>query len=124
MAEESDLEKTEQPTGRRLEQAQEKGQVPHSRELGTFLVLITAAASFWMMGGWFMQRSLVIARKAFSIEPQYMHEPAMMLPRLFDIAFDALIAFSPLLALLVLASILPPFFLNAWYFPVRLWCLT
>ncbi len=116
MAEESDLDKTEEPTGRRLEQAQEKGQVPHSRELGTFLVLITAATSFWMMGGWFMQRSLNIARKAFSVEPQYMHEPAMMLPRLFDLSLDALIAFSPFLALLVLASVLPPFFLNAWVF--------
>ena len=110
MAEESDLDKTEEPTGRRLEQAQEKGQVPHSRELSTFLVLIVAGASFWMMGGWFMQRSLNLARKAFSVEPQYMHEPAMMLPRLFDLSLDALIAFSPFLALLVLASVLPPFF--------------
>jgi flagellar biosynthesis protein FlhB len=119
MAEESDLEKTEEPTGRRLEQAREKGQVPHSRELGTFLVLITAGAAFWMMGSWFMQRSMAVARKAFSIESQYMHEPAMMLPRLFDVAVDALIVFSPLLALLVLVSILPPFFLNAWVFSAK-----
>ena len=119
MAEESDLEKTEEPTGRRLEQAREKGQVPHSRELGTFLVLITAGATFWTMGSWFMQRSMVIARKAFSFEPQHMHEPAMMVPRLLDISLDALIVFSPLLALLVLASILPPFFLNAWVFSAK-----
>jgi len=116
MAEESDLEKTEEPTGRRLEQAHEKGQVPHSRELGTFLVLITAGVAFRTMGNWFMQRSMVIARKAFSFEPEYMHEPAMMLPRLFDISLDALLVFSPLLALLGLASILPPFFLNSWVF--------
>lgn len=119
MAEESDLEKTEEPTGRRLEQAREKGQVPHSRELGTFLVLITAGATFWAMGGWFMQRSVAIARKAFSFDPQHMHEPAMMLPRLFDISLDALIVFSPLLAVLVLASVLPPFFLNAWVFSAK-----
>lgn len=36
MAEDSDLEKTEAPSERRLEQAREKGQVPHSKELGTF----------------------------------------------------------------------------------------
>lgn len=119
MAEESDLEKTEEPTGRRLEQAREKGQVPHSRELGTFLVLITAGAAFWMMGSWFMQRSMIVARKAFTFEPQYMHEPAMMLPRLFDISVDALVAFSPFLALLVLAAVLPPFFLNAWVFSAK-----
>jgi len=116
MAEDSDLEKTEEPTGRRIEQAREQGQVPHSRELGTFLVLMVAAATFWMMGSWLVQRSLVIARKGFSIESRYMHEPALMLPRLGEVSLDALQAFSPLLALLLLAAILPPFFLNAWVF--------
>ncbi|UCV04530.1 flagellar biosynthesis protein FlhB [Dechloromonas denitrificans] len=118
MAEESDLEKTEEPTGRRIEQAREKGQVPHSRELGTFLVLIAAGAAFWTMGGWFMQRSMAITHKAFSIEPAFMHEPALMLPRLAEISGDALLVFAPLLAVLVLAAILPPFFLNAWVFSI------
>ena len=116
MAEESDLEKTEEPTGRRIEQAREKGQVPHSRELGTFLVLIVAGAAFWMMGSWFFQRSLVIARKGFTIESRYMREPDLMLVRLGELSSDALHAFSPLLGLLLLAAVLPPFFLNAWVF--------
>ena len=116
MAEESDLEKTEEPTGRRIEQAREKGQVPHSRELGTFLVLIVAGAAFWMMGSWFFQRSLAIARKGFTIESRYMREPDLMLVRLGELSSDALYAFSPLLALLLLAAVLPPFFLNAWVF--------
>ncbi len=116
MAEDSDLEKTEEPTGRRLEQAREKGQVPHSRELGTFLVLIVSASTLWMMGGWFMQRSLDITRRAFSVEPQYMHEPALMLPRLGELSWDALVVMSPLFGLLMLAAVLPPFLLNAWVF--------
>ena len=116
MAEDSDLEKTEEPSSRRIEQAREKGQVPHSRELGTFLVTIVAGATFWMMGGWFMQRSMAIVRKGFTIESEVMREPALMLPRLADIAGDALLAFSPLLGLLLLAAVLPPFFLNAWVF--------
>ncbi|MEF8711236.1 MAG: EscU/YscU/HrcU family type III secretion system export apparatus switch protein [Candidatus Accumulibacter propinquus] len=37
MAEESDLEKTEAASSRRLEQAREEGQVPRSREIGAFL---------------------------------------------------------------------------------------
>jgi flagellar biosynthetic protein FlhB len=116
MADESDLDKTEEATGRRIEQAREQGQVPHSRELGTFLVLLTAGMAFWMMGSWFFQRSLAITRKGFSVEPKYMHESALMVTRLADISIDALMAFSPLLGLLLLASILPPFFLNAWVF--------
>ena len=116
MAEDSDLERTEEPTPRRIEQAREQGQVPHSRELGTFLVLISAAAAFWMMGSWFVQRSMVIAHKGFSIESKFMHEPEQMLVRLSDIGGDALLLFTPLLAVLVLAAVLPPFFLNAWVF--------
>src|SRR5574343_1769618 len=116
MSEESDLEKSEEPTGRRIEQAREKGQVPHSRELGTFLVLIVAGAAFWMMGSWFFQRSLVIARKGFTIESRYLREPNLMLVRLGELSSDALYAFSPLLGLLLLAAVLPPFFLNAWVF--------
>ncbi|PKO46872.1 MAG: flagellar biosynthetic protein FlhB [Betaproteobacteria bacterium HGW-Betaproteobacteria-4] len=116
MAEDSDLEKTEEPTSRRIEQAREKGQVPHSRELGTFLVLIVAGATFWMMGGWLMRRSMAIVEKSFTIESPVMREPSLMLPRLAEISGDALFAFSPLLGLLLLAAVMPPFFLNAWVF--------
>ena len=116
MAEESDLERTEEPTGRRLEQAREQGQVPHSRELSSFLVLIVAGASFWMMGNWFAQRSIVIVRKGFAIDPQYFLEPQLMVVRLGEMSGEALLAFLPLLGLLLLASVLPPFFLNAWVF--------
>ena len=116
MAEESDLEKTEEPTGRRLEQAREQGQVPHSRELASFLVLMVAAAGFWMLGGWFVQRSLRVLEKGFRFEPKFMHEPEQMLVRLGDLSADTLMVFSPLLGMLLIAAILPPFFLNAWVF--------
>ncbi|MCU8069499.1 flagellar biosynthesis protein FlhB [Shewanella sp. SM32] len=50
MAEESSGERTEEPTGRRLEQAREKGQIARSKELGTAAVLISAACGFYMLG--------------------------------------------------------------------------
>lgn len=116
MAEDSDLERTEQPTGKRISQAREQGQVPHSRELGSFLVLIVAASAFWSMGAWFVERSMVIARRGFAIDSIFLKEPAQMLVRLSDVAGDAMLLFSPLLGLLLLAAVLPPFFLNAWVF--------
>ena len=116
MAEESDLEKTEEPTGRRIEQAREKGQVPHSRELATFLVLIVAAAAFWAMGGWVVQHATTVVRRGLVIDSQLARDPTLMVSRLADLSTDALLVFSPLLGLLLLAAILPPFFLNAWVF--------
>jgi len=50
MAEESSGERTEEPTGRRLEQARETGQIARSKELGTAAVLISAACGFYMLG--------------------------------------------------------------------------
>lgn len=114
MAEESDLEKTEEPTGRRIEQAREKGQVPQSRELGTFVTLIVAAAMLWMMGGWFMARAVELTRRSFIVEQRYMLDPSMMLPRLAELSADALLILAPLLAVLMVAALLPPFFLNSW----------
>ena len=58
MAEDSDLEKTEDPSPRRLEQAREEGQVPQSRELSTFLVTMTGAATLLLLGGWMAGRVL------------------------------------------------------------------
>ncbi|MGL4612961.1 MAG: flagellar biosynthesis protein FlhB [Shewanella sp.] len=50
MAEESSGERSEQPTGRRLEQAREKGQIARSKELGTAAVLLAAATGLYMLG--------------------------------------------------------------------------
>mgnify|MGYP001468667974 CR=1 FL=1 len=41
-------EKTEDPTGKKLEKARQKGQVARSRELSTTLVLIVSAFMFKM----------------------------------------------------------------------------
>ena len=50
MAEESDLERTEPATPKRLEKAREEGQVARSQELTTFALLMVAAAGllFWV----------------------------------------------------------------------------
>ena len=50
MAEDSDLEKTEPASPRRLEEARKKGNIPRSRELNTFAILIVAGATLLMMG--------------------------------------------------------------------------
>lgn len=116
MAENSDLDRTEEPTGRRIEQAREQGQVPHSRELGTFLNLIVAATTFWMLGSWFTQRSMSIAHQAFVVEPGSLVQPSQMLVRLAEIGGAAMLLIAPVLGVLLVTAVLPPFFMNAWVF--------
>lgn len=50
MSEESGQEKTEQPTGRRLEQAIEQGQILTSRDLGMAVVMLIGTIQFWFFG--------------------------------------------------------------------------
>ncbi|CAJ0722114.1 MAG: flagellar biosynthesis protein FlhB [Ralstonia sp.] len=60
MSEESDLEKTEPASPRRLEQAREEGDVPRSRELASFALTAVSAGGLWVMGD-----SIVRAASAF-----------------------------------------------------------
>lgn len=51
MAEDSDMERTEPATGKRIERAREQGDVPRSRELATCLVLLVGGSCVWMFSG-------------------------------------------------------------------------
>ncbi len=49
MSEEDDSQKTEDPTGKKLEDARKKGQVPVSKEVGNFMLLFGGALVMTMM---------------------------------------------------------------------------
>jgi flagellar biosynthetic protein FlhB len=119
MAEESDLEKTEPASGRRLEQAREEGQVPRSREIGAFLILVVSASAFWFVGPWMMQRTAAIVRRGLVFDEPLLRDPQYMMVRFTDISLDALLSFSPLILALVVAALISPFFLGSWNFSVK-----
>ena len=55
MAEDGDdSQKTEEPTPKRLEEARKKGQIALSRELNTWLMLLTGTIIIGTMSGSFM----------------------------------------------------------------------
>jgi flagellar biosynthetic protein FlhB len=62
VAEDSDLEKTEPASPRRLEQAREEGQVPQSRELSTFLVMMMGVSVMWVIGQWVSGRIVSLVK--------------------------------------------------------------
>ncbi len=49
MAEEDDSQKTEDPTSKKLEDARKKGQVPVSKEVGSFMLLFGGSLVMVMM---------------------------------------------------------------------------
>ncbi len=116
MAEDSDLEKTELPSQRRLDQAREKGQVARSRELSTFAVLLAGGGTLWFMGASFTQHMLESLRVGLTINKELAFNTELIIPRLYDLALDALITFSPLLLAVMIAAAFSPLLLNGWLF--------
>lgn len=119
MAEDSDLEKTEPASSRRLEKAREEGQVPRSRELGAFLILLVSASAFWFLGPWMMQRTMAFVRRGLTIDGAVLRDPLGMVLRLGDLSFDALLVFSPLLLALLLTVLVTPSLLGSWNFSLQ-----
>ena len=116
MAEDSDLEKTEQPSERKLEQAKEKGQLARSRELSTFTVLISGGAVLWFMGAMLTRHMVKLLHDGLTFRQDLAFNTALLTPRLYELAVDMLLAFSPLLLAVFLAAAFSPLLLNGWSF--------
>lgn len=116
MAEESDLERTEPASAKRLEQARSEGRVPQSRELTAFLVLAAATGGFWVLGSWLTQQAGSILRQGLSFERSVAFDqnaPAMVFASL---SWQGLLLVSPVFLLTILAAVATPFALGGWTF--------
>ncbi|WP_153159914.1 flagellar biosynthesis protein FlhB [Zoogloea sp. 1C4] len=116
MAEDSDLEKTESASARRLEQAREEGQVPHSRELATFISLMVGVVALYVLGRWGGHRMMELVRSGLNFERQKAFEPEGMQQVLAQLATDGLLTIAPLLLASVVAALVTPFLLGGWVF--------
>lgn len=119
MAEDSDLERTEPASPKRLEQAREDGQVARSSELSTFAVLLAAGGGLWLIGSTLMGRLSGLMQNGLRLERAVAFDPDLMLVRLQQQAFDALLALLPLLLLLLVAALVSPLLLNGWLFTLK-----
>ena len=116
MAEDSDLEKTEQPSQRRLDQAKEDGQVARSHELSTFAILLAGGVVLWFMGGQLTAHMVKMLHDGMIVSRDIAFDPELMIPRLYDLSLEMLITFAPVLLTLFLAAFLSPLMLNGWLF--------
>ncbi|MGB7757282.1 MAG: flagellar biosynthesis protein FlhB [Salinisphaera sp.] len=114
MAEDSDEEKTEDPTPQRLEKAREEGQVARSRELTTFLLLATGIAGLWLTSGWFVDAVLTVGRTGFAFGPGVAHEQARMMSQVVGQLFTIARGIAPLMGVLVVMALVAPNLLGGW----------
>lgn len=119
MAEDSDLEKTEEATPKRLEKAREEGQVARSLELTTFSVMLVAAAGLLFMGADMMDKLMRIMKAGMQMERDLAFQTDLMLNRLYELAFESLISIAPILFLLLVVAFFAPMLLSGWMFSTK-----
>ncbi len=114
MAEESDLEKTEPATARRIEQAREEGQVVQSRELMAFLVMAGGAGGMWALSDWFATRAQSIVRHGLTLDRQAAFDTYAIGQKLITLSTEALLMLAPLFLATLTAAVMTPFLLGGW----------
>ena len=115
----SGQEKTEEPSGRRLDKAREEGQVPRSRELNTLIMLLAGGFGLLFLGGHMVSGLLAILHNSLSIDRSLIFDSSL-LPTLFlnnvRLAIDNLI---PFFLLMLIAAIGAPLAMSGWVFSTK-----
>jgi flagellar biosynthesis protein FlhB len=122
MAEESDLERTEPASQRRLDEAREQGQVARSPELSTFAVLLAAGGGLMLTGPGLLDGLVRVMRTGLTLDREASFDTGQMTERLYHAAVGALLGLSPVLLVVAVVAIVAPMLLSGWLFtfqPVR-----
>lgn len=106
MSEDSDLEKTEAATPRRLEKAREEGQVARSRELNTFLLLAAGVAAIWFTGGHLYQGLTGILHSGLAFDLRVGQDSTVMVALAANSALQGLLLLLPIFGVLLVVAIL------------------
>ncbi|WP_447894846.1 flagellar biosynthesis protein FlhB [Vreelandella sp. GE22] len=110
----SDQEKTEEATPRRKEKAREEGQVPRSRELTTFLLLLAGVIGLWSMGQMLYDQLGMVMERAFLFDRRQAFDTMPMLTTALDLGRRTLISLIPLFVLLGVVAMVAPALLGGW----------
>lgn len=114
MAEDSDLEKTEAATPRRVQKAREEGQVARSRELASFALLSAGFFGTWALAGPISTHLTAMLRGAFMFDHAGAFDSHRMLIGAGVAGREGLYALLPILGLTGAAALLAPMALGGW----------
>jgi len=115
---ENEQERTEKPTGKRLEKAREEGQVPRSPELSAAAVLLVTAGGLRFLGGSIGGALYDIMRTGLAPSPATALDPGLALSTASAEMLRALLVCAPLLGLTLVAALVAPLALGGWNFSV------
>jgi flagellar biosynthetic protein FlhB len=115
-SQQSDLEKTEPASPRRIEQAREQGQVARSTELNTFALLVVSGGLLLFAGATLLQGMRTVFAKGLQLDRASAFDVGVAMSRLYETMSAALWVLAPLLVACVLVALLAPMLLSGWLF--------
>ena len=119
MSEDSDAEKTEDASPRRIEKAREDGDVPRSRELATFTVLMTAGACLWAFGGMLVQTLGSALKSGLTLDREQIYNPGILLERVFNDIVTVMLACLPIAGAIMVIALVSPILIGGWQFSTK-----
>jgi flagellar biosynthetic protein FlhB len=111
-----DMDRTEQPTARRLNQARDDGQVPRSIELPAAAVVIGSIMILLMLGPWMVAQLSALFANGFVFDRKTLDRP-QMLPTVFGSQLgEGLLLIVPVMIFTVIAAILASGLTGGYHF--------
>jgi flagellar biosynthetic protein FlhB len=116
MAEASNAEKTEPASAKRLRDARNNGDIPRSREVATFTVLMTAGAGLWMLGGGVVNKLSTTLERGLTLDREQITNPNVLIERVTADIGGVMLACLPLALAIMLVAIVSPLLIGGWNF--------
>jgi flagellar biosynthetic protein FlhB len=116
MAEDSDQERTEEASAKRLQDAREKGQIARSRELNSFLMVFGSGAALMAMAGYVYQGLERVLRAGFVLDRAQLFDPQALIRVLSRAVEEMLITLAPLFVVTVIIALAAPLAIGGWAF--------
>lgn len=120
MAEASDQERTHEPTPKKRKQAKEKGQIPRSKELSTFLLLMTSSAMLFIYGKKIFNTLADNMRYSLSFSREVLYDNSSLLAYLGLEIRNAFLILIPFFLALLVISVISNVMLGGWLFNIGL----
>jgi len=106
MAGDSSQDKTEQPTGKKLADARQKGNVAQSREIPSVLILSGSIAVLFFAGSWMLGRLTETMRTMYQRSGTLNMAPESMHTLFWEIFLNGVVILIPLMLVVVTAGVL------------------
>jgi flagellar biosynthetic protein FlhB len=95
------------------------GDIPRSREVATFTVLMTAGAGLWMLGGGVVNKLSTTLERGLSLDREQITNPNLLIERITADIAGVMLACLPLAIAIMLVAVVSPLLIGGWNFTAK-----